>query len=28
MWLRVDPDTFPLFFAQSVVSLVKNDEET
>lgn len=28
MWLRVDPETFPLFFAQSVVSLVKNDEET
>lgn len=28
MWLRVDPDTFPLLFAQSTVSLVKNDEET
>ena len=27
-WLQVDPDNYPILFAQATVSLVKNEEET
>jgi len=27
-WLQVDPDNYPIIFAQATVSLVKNEEET
>jgi len=27
-WLQVDPDSFPMLFAQATVSLVRNEEET
>ena len=26
-WLNICPDTFPLLFAQSILSLVRNEEE-